>query len=111
MTMALLHYHAAINGQDLTGDERGIIRNKERYCFGDVFRCTRSTQWRGFDCCILVFLRQDIRQIRCDKTGCNRIDRDVARTQFLRQCFRQADQAGFRRRIICLPRVTGDTDD
>ena len=48
---------------------------------------------------------------RLDETGGDRVHGDIARSDFERERFREADQRGFRRGVIDLAWIAGEADD
>ncbi len=72
---------------------------------GDVFAFSEFPERDFPQDGLLHLLRQNVGHVGHDEAGGDGVHRDAAARQFARERFRQANQPGFARRVIRLPRV------
>src|ERR687887_784088 len=73
-----LHPQAAIDKEHLAGDESGLVRAEKTYRTRDVFRLTETAQGRVLEDQPALLLVEDVRQLRVDVAGGNRVDAHAA---------------------------------
>src|SRR6476646_272124 len=87
------HVQAAVDAPNLSGDVPGGIRCQEMHHSCDLPRLGQPAHWDGaFDA-----VDRD-----ADTVFCQHARASLLKTRLARECFRQAEQAGFGRRIIRL---------
>ena len=88
--------------KDGTGHVRRQIRGQEQCCRGDLGRFTGTAHRDLSQFGVPNTLRHCLGHGRTDQTGCNGVDAHPKVSEFLGGSFRQPDDAGLGRGIICL---------
>jgi hypothetical protein len=93
---------AARNEDGFAGDPARILGGEEGYRECYIFGLSGPAEWRTGDGLLFEITAHDARRMgafRYDQSGIDGVDTDLARTEFLRERFRNGVNSALRRRI------------
>src|ERR1039457_345378 len=89
----VLHVHAAVDGEDVTGDVGGLFGDQELDGVGDVLGLAGAAQRNLGEVLRLHLFGQDPRHIGFNVAGGDGVDGDVAATHLLGEGLGHSDEA------------------
>ena len=107
----MLHRHASVDSEDLTGDVSGGRTGEEEDSVGDVIDLTEvSERDFGHDACFEV-IGEFVGHVGGDETGGDGITGDLASGQFACDGFGEADEASLGGGVVGLSGISNESDD
>src|SRR5438045_557567 len=93
-TYVLHHHQAAVDGEDLAGDERGLVAGEERDRIGDLRRLAEPPQRRGGPELVLERGGQSARELRVHEARRDGVRGDPPTGELARRRLGQSDEPG-----------------
>ncbi|MBZ5617260.1 MAG: ABC transporter permease [Acidobacteriia bacterium] len=97
------HIHAAVDRQHVSGDIGGVLAGEKLHSRCNIFGPSHAGQGNRRQNLLLYIVGQVLGHIGRDVARRHRVHRDAAAGHLLRQCLRQADEAGLGCGVVGLP--------